>query len=70
MRVLLTTLSVASHFYPMVPLAMQLRTAGHEVAFGAAANLCPSIASPTDMGAAVAAMTGRRIVRRSQGERA
>lgn len=44
MRILLTTASVASHFYPMVPLATALRNAGHDVAFAAAPGLCPSIA--------------------------
>jgi UDP:flavonoid glycosyltransferase YjiC (YdhE family) len=44
MRVLLTSASVPSHFYPMVPLGTALLNAGHDVAFAAAPSLCPSIA--------------------------
>ncbi|MEV5708040.1 nucleotide disphospho-sugar-binding domain-containing protein [Actinoallomurus sp. NPDC052274] len=43
MRVLFTTFPSPSHFFPMVPLAWALRTAGHEVAVAAQPAFLPVV---------------------------
>ena len=43
MRVLLTTQPAYGHFFPMLPLAVALRSAGHDVAFATSATFCPVV---------------------------
>ncbi len=43
MRVLVTSTSGVGHIHPMVPLAMELRAAGHEVVWATAREACPAI---------------------------
>lgn len=43
MKVLFTTLPAPTHFYPLVPLAWALRTAGHEVRVASGPDLVPTI---------------------------
>jgi glycosyltransferase (activator-dependent family) len=43
MKVLFTTLPSPTHFYPMVPLAWALRTAGHEVRVASEPDFAPTI---------------------------
>jgi UDP:flavonoid glycosyltransferase YjiC (YdhE family) len=43
MKVLFTTWAWPSHFYPMVPLAWALRSAGHEVRVASGPDLAPTI---------------------------
>ncbi len=43
MRVLLTTQPAYGHFFPMLPLAVALRSAGHDVAFATSAIFCPVV---------------------------
>jgi UDP:flavonoid glycosyltransferase YjiC (YdhE family) len=43
MRVLFTTLPLAGHFHPLVPIARALAAAGHEVAFAARAAFAPAV---------------------------
>jgi len=43
MRVLVTTSALEGHFFPMVPLAWALRSAGHEVLVSAPANFTAAI---------------------------
>ncbi|MGH4011331.1 MAG: activator-dependent family glycosyltransferase [Pseudonocardiaceae bacterium] len=43
MKVLFTTMSFPTHFYPMVPLAWALRTAGHEVRVASEPDLTGTI---------------------------
>ena len=43
MRVLLTTQPAYGHFFPMLPLAVALRSAGHDVAVATSATFCPIV---------------------------
>jgi UDP:flavonoid glycosyltransferase YjiC (YdhE family) len=43
MRLLFTTQPAYGHFHPLVPLALALRSAGHEVAFAASALFAPIV---------------------------
>jgi UDP:flavonoid glycosyltransferase YjiC (YdhE family) len=45
MRVLFTTFPIASHFFPMVPLAWSLRAAGHSVRVACPPAFAPAVAS-------------------------
>lgn len=45
MRVLVTTAPLHGHFFPMVPLAWALRSAGHEVLVGSTANFLDDVAA-------------------------
>ena len=43
MRVLFTTQPASGHFHPLVPLARELASAGHEVAFATSLSFCPTV---------------------------
>ncbi len=43
MRVLLTIQPAYGHFFPLLPLALALQSAGHEVAVATSATFCPVV---------------------------
>lgn len=51
MRVLLSCVPGYGHFYPLVPVALALRDAGHEVGFATAERFCRNVVEPAGFAA-------------------